>query len=328
MKIQWQGFQSSMKVHIISFLKHKRALGCRYDNEDKALRLFDRFLVQQGISDPHEVTSTMVDSFLVSRVRKSARSFNHILGVIRRLFGWLVLQGYLNQSPVMMKPRRETFRLIPFIFSASQIIRLLNLALALPDNPRAPMRGPSYHSIFTLLACLGLRVGEVSRLRWGDIQFGDAILEIKDTKFRKSRLVPFGPKIAHCLLQYRQHRMALGGEVAVEAPVFSFTPGYPVNPATVSITFQALIRHLQLTIPPGTRRPTVHCLRHSFAVRTLLHWYQSGLDPESRLLHLSTFLGHVNVSSTAVYLTITEELLSEASQRFERLAMSHSKETV
>jgi integrase len=64
----------------------------------------------------------------------------------------------------------------------------------------------------------------------------------------------------------------------------------------------------------------VHDLRHSFAVGTLLRWYQEGLDPAQRLLHLSTFLGHVQPESTAVYLTITDALLSEASSRFERYA--------
>jgi site-specific recombinase XerD len=63
----------------------------------------------------------------------------------------------------------------------------------------------------------------------------------------------------------------------------------------------------------------VHDLRHAFATRTLLRWYQSGVDPASRLMHLSTFLGHVSPSSTAVYLTITHDLLQEASARFQSL---------
>jgi hypothetical protein len=42
--------------------------------------------------------------------------------------------------------------------------------------------------------------------------------------------------------------------------------------------------------------------------------------PGSRWLQLSTFLGHVHPQSTAVYLTITTDLLTEASQRFERWA--------
>src|ERR1700691_2578315 len=72
--------------------------------------------------------------------------------------------------------------------------------------------------------------------------------------------------------------------------------------------------------PPGVSPPRLHDLRHSFAVATLLRWYRQGIDPNCRLMHLSTFLGHVDPSSTAVYLTITEELLHQAAQRFQVLA--------
>ena len=66
--------------------------------------------------------------------------------------------------------------------------------------------------------------------------------------------------------------------------------------------------------------PRLHDLRHSFAVGTLLRWYCQGSDPAARLLHLSTFLGHVDPASTAVYLTITAELLEAAGDRFGRYA--------
>jgi integrase len=78
---------------------------------------------------------------------------------------------------------------------------------------------------------------------------------------------------------------------------------------------------LGLIIPADTRRPCVHCLRHSFAVGTLLRWYRTGLDPAARLHHLSTFLGHVSPDTTAVYLTITSDLFAEANRRFEALAV-------
>ena len=54
--------------------------------------------------------------------------------------------------------------------------------------------------------------------------------------------------------------------------------------------------------------------------RTLLNWYRQGIEPATRLNHLSTFLGHVNPTSTAVYLTITSELFEQANQRFEKFA--------
>ena len=66
--------------------------------------------------------------------------------------------------------------------------------------------------------------------------------------------------------------------------------------------------------------PRLHDLRHSFAVGTLLRWYRAGIDPNQRLLHLATFLGHVDPTSTAVYITMTDALLDEASARFRRFA--------
>jgi integrase len=82
---------------------------------------------------------------------------------------------------------------------------------------------------------------------------------------------------------------------------------------------------LQLVIPDGVASPRLHDLRHSFAVGTLLRWYRTGVDPQARLLHLSTFLGHVDPASTAVYLTITPALLAAASERFARYAASSTE---
>jgi integrase len=75
-----------------------------------------------------------------------------------------------------------------------------------------------------------------------------------------------------------------------------------------------------LTVPPGFQSPRAHHLRHSFAVATLLRWYREGINPGERLIYLSTFMGHVDPSSTAVYLTITTDLLQQANERFEQFA--------
>jgi integrase len=80
------------------------------------------------------------------------------------------------------------------------------------------------------------------------------------------------------------------------------------------------VRRLDLAVPAGTAPPRLHDLRHSFAVGTLLRWYRAGVDPAARLHHLATFLGHVDPASTAVYLTITADLLREANRRFEAFA--------
>jgi integrase len=48
----------------------------------------------------------------------------------------------------------------------------------------------------------------------------------------------------------------------------------------------------------------------------MLAWYRKGINPQSHLPYLATYLGHKDINSTLVYLTITQELLQQASERF------------
>jgi integrase len=68
------------------------------------------------------------------------------------------------------------------------------------------------------------------------------------------------------------------------------------------------------------RPPRLHDLRHSFAVTALHRWYQQGIDVQSRLPHLATYLGHVSPVSTYYYLRLSPDLQQAASQRFHQYA--------
>jgi integrase len=312
-----QGFRGALASQMRAFVEAKRALGRRYVTEEKQLRVFDLFLVQPGVVSAVDVTPALIETFLASRPRPRPRSHNELLGVVRRFFGWLVRQESLQASPVLARPRRETAQRIPYLFGPDEARRLLDLASSLPDTPRGQLRGATYRTIFAVLYGLGLRVGEVSRLQRGDVDFDRRLLVVRETKFGKSRLVPFGPSIGTELGKYLELR---GGSLQPDTAIFSFTRRGAVHPGTISQTFHHLVPRLGLTLPPGVAPPRVHDLRHAFAVGTLLRWYRDGVDPATRLFHLSTFLGHVSPSSTAVYLTITSGLLSAANRRFEGFA--------
>jgi integrase len=320
-KAAWGGFQSPLASEIERYLAAKRAVGCKFASEDRTLRLLDRYLVEQGVESPGAVTGAYLEAFLASRGRTNARGFNHLLGVVRRLFDWLVDQQVLVESPLQVRPRRECARRQPFLFDTDGIRRLLAAAARLPDNSRAPMRGPTYETLFALLAGLGLRIGEVARLQCGDVDLEREALQIRDTKFGKSRLVPFGPKLSARLRTYLALREGHGMPCCGAAPLFSWNGRVPLSTNSIRNTFRDdLLPQLALAVPAGVFGPHVHGLRHSFAVRTLLNWYRQGIEPATRLNHLSTFLGHVNPTSTAVYLTITSELFEQANQRFEKFA--------
>ena len=69
-------------------------------------------------------------------------------------------------------------------------------------------------------------------------------------------------------------------------------------------------------------QPRLHDFRSSFAVHRLVTWYQQEANVQKLLPRLSTYLGHVSIQSTQVYLKMTPELLREANCRFERYALS------
>jgi integrase len=84
-------------------------------------------------------------------------------------------------------------------------------------------------------------------------------------------------------------------------------------------TFTELIGEVGLEGRGARARPRPHDLRHAFAVRTLLDWFEAGENVDRRMPLLSTYLGHVNPASTYWYLEAVPELLELISQRLERL---------
>lgn len=314
------GFASPLADGISQFVAHKRVLGRRYETETYALRLFDRHLLAQRVTTLKAITPAVIEAFLAARPRSRPRSYNHLLGVLRRLFRWLVARGHVAHSPVLCPTRRASSVRPPFILAPESARQLLELAAGLPDTPGSTLRGPTYHAIFAVLYSLGLRVGEVCRLEVADLDRPRQLLVIRDTKFGKERLVPFGPRLGATLERYLAARQSLVGNLMDDAPLFANRAGGRLNRQQIGSIFRGLLPALGLTVPSGTAPPHLHDLRHTFAVRTLLRWYRAGVDPAQRLLHLSTFLGHVQPESTAVYLTITSDLLGEAGQRFEVFA--------
>jgi len=309
----------SLAGAVADFLTHKRALGRKYQTEEATLRLLLTFADQHGVQDLRQLTPCLLDEFVASRPRERARSFNNFVGILGCFLDWAVTQQCLDASPLRRTRRRETAQRLPFLFDPAQARRLLEAAAALPDNPRATGRGSTYHVIFVLCYGLELRAGEACGLRLGDIDAERQLLVVRGGKFGKSRLVPHGPRIGG-LLARQLERRGVEGAPRPDAPLFTFDSRRSVHPGSASLTFHRLVVELAFPAPDGVAPPHLHCLRHSFAVGCLLRWYREGLDPSTRLYQLSTFMGHVNPASTAIYLTITPQLLAEANRRFEAFA--------
>ena len=216
--------------------------------------------------------------------------------------------------------RRETARRLPFLFDTARARQLLEAAAALPDNPRATGRGPTYHAIFVLCYGLGLRAGEACGLRLGDVDADRQLLVVRGGKFGKSRLVPHGPRIGRAPRPTRSSADGSGrgrtrrAAVQLRRSAQRAPAAARARPSTDSSSSSP------------SRSPTASHRRICTACATRSRWgaccagIARVVDPSTRLYQLSTFMGHVDPASTAVYLTITPELLAEANRRFEAFA--------
>jgi len=243
------------------FIAHKRAHGRKYNSEARELVLLVRFAAEHQVSCLDGLTPALLEDFLASRPRSHPRGFNHLLGVVRCLLDWAVTWGLLEASPLQARRHRVTEQRIPFLFDPAQARLLLDAAAALPDGPRAPARGPTYHAIFALCYGLGLRAGEACGLRLGDVDADRSLLIVRGGKFGKSRLVPHGPRVG-ALVSNHAARRAGATAIDAQAPLFTFDGRRPVHPGTASQTFHHLVAALELPVPDGVSPPRLHDLRH------------------------------------------------------------------
>ena len=186
------------------------------------------------------------------------------------------------------------------------------------------MRGPKRllepHPTDTHTPALQYRalIGEVVGLTLDDFDHKAGVLFIRETKFFKSRVVPVGSAVHRILSSYvGRYR----GVPRVWTPLLRTRDNRPVSRQLAEISFSRLRKEAGVSRPQPVRyQPRLHDFRHTFAVRRLVTWYRKGKDVQRLLPHLSTYLGHYNIASTQHYLTMTAELLQQASLRFERYA--------
>jgi len=206
-------------------------------------------------------------------------------------------------------------RLVPHIYTEHEIVDLLHAANDLP--PTGGLRPLMYQTLFGLLAATGLRLSEVLHLTVRDVE--PDRLSVRQTKFRKSRLVPLQVSTARALARYATARDRTIRGVHVET-FFVSEGGNPLAARTVESTFQTLRTQLGWVARGGHVWPRLHDLRHTFICHGLLRSYREGHPADHAIDALSTYVGHARVSDTYWYVTATPELMAIAAQRFASMA--------
>ena len=289
----------TISEHVERFVAMKQKLGYRFVRSGRELRSFARFA---EVRDETFMRSKTAIEWASASAAASRSERVKKLHAVHNFGSWLHAEDARHEVP----PRDALGRLNkrrpkPYLMSVADIGKLLTAALSMgPAGTIAPL---TWHYLFGLVAATGLRIGEALALTLDDIT--EDGLVIRDTKFRKSRMVALHPTTWDALNRYLEARLA---EKTPDRHLFVIASGLPPRRLHPIHVFRRLAEQTGIREPGAARGPTTHSLRHSFAVRSLEN-LAPDVDPSRHMLALSTYLGHVEVSSTYWYLEATPVLM-------------------
>jgi integrase len=280
-----------------SYVDIRHAAGFALHADERMLRDFARYAAEQG--DSHVQTATAIDwAARASSVRQRDRRLKCVIRFARHARA----EDAAHQLPPDHVFGAPHLRRLPHIFEPEEMRRILEQAGKLA--PAGSLRPYTYQTLFGLLVSCGLRISEALTLRVEDVT-ADGLL-IRNTKFRKTRLVPMHATTERAMQDYLRRRRAMAGATT---HCFVSTRGAPLSYPTVNRTFLAIVRELGLRTGARQPGPRLHDMRHTLAVRALEDCPREQVA--NHMLALSTYLGHAKIAHTYWYLHVTPHLMAD-----------------
>lgn len=296
-----------LRDHVDSYLKIRRAAGFKLRDDEHHLQSFSRYAAACG--DTHVIANRAIT--WAAQASSEAQRANRLSAVIRfaRFSRATDPQHEVPPQGVFCGQRH---RPTPYLFSDQQVRALMSRAANL--GPAGCLRPHTYSTLIGLLAATGLRISEALGLRFEDIT-ADGLM-IRETKFRKKRLVPIHPTTRTALEHYLAKRRQIS---ACDDHVFISQRRRPLAYITVYRTFQKLVEDAGISVDSGLgRRPRLIDFRHTFASKALVGCREDRDHIGRHMLALMTYLGHAHPSSTFWYLESSPELMGDIVQACQR----------
>jgi integrase len=307
-----KSFQSVFAGRLSAYIQLRDALGFRSEDAVFCLQTFDRHVFGKNHTGP--LTQELALEFACSNPKTCTNYCARRYQVVRHFSEYL--STFDPQTP-HLDPKalqRSKGRDPRHIYTDQELDKIMHEALHV--SPRKSLSGLTLHTTIGLAASTGLRISEVVRLDREDVDLKTGVLNIRCSKFNKNRLVPLHTTTLEVVRSYAAARdAAFPNCKAVAFFVNATQKRFARN--TLQQLFAKVARRAGLRGPKG-RGPSFHDLRHRFATERLVRWYEAGIDVQGVLPALATYMGHAHYSDTAYYLQATAELLSLASERYQR----------
>jgi integrase/recombinase XerD len=311
--LAWNPAMTSLRTSVQRYLTMRRMLGFKLERHEAHLLDFVAFMRRHHA---RRITGKRIVQWVRENPSTDPSYQGLRFGAVRVFAVYhSAVDPRTEVPPTDLMPRtpgRNRF----YLYSDDEVKRLLAQTLRPRVGATSISRWVRY-TLYGLLSVTGLRIGEALRLNVTDVDLEHGILHIRDSKFRKSRLVPLHPSTRTALRNYLQRRNKYFHRRDIE-PLFVSRHGTRMNHLDAWKSLVRLSRRIGLRGPTDRHGPRLHDFRHRAAVQVMLRCYRSGADPERRLPALSTYLGHTDLRHTYWYLHQHPALMKQAVNRLER----------
>jgi len=298
-------YESRFAERIQSFITQKRALGYSYDDSAKTMDNFDKFCIERfpfDISLSKEICHAWA---LDSKYKPGIRGR---FSPIREFAKYLHSIGETAYT-LPMELKNEKPRRLPHIYTEAEIAALWKMFDEIPARKGLLVKHLVVPAIFRLIYCCGLRPCEARRLKVSNVNLHSGRIDILESKGHKSRIVIMADDVTAYMKEYNHQ---------VSQSMTNRTVFFPSSDDTV-YTRVWLNREFNSAIAKtkiakfGVNIPRVYDFRHSFATHRLYQWMRDGKDLEAMLPYLSSYMGHVSITSTYYYIHLVPGIFAEMS---------------
>ena len=224
---------------------------------------------------PHEIEEDEINEYLVGLARDpkspSRSSFKHMVYGLRYYFRLLGLNAKAIALPTLKKDTK-----LPIILNRSELKELFATPKLLKQRV-----------VLALIYSAGLRGQEVINLKLSDIDFERMTIHIRQSKYKKDRIVPLSPIMAIGLKKY----------LKAESPHIWFfngkQPGSKYSTQGLSWIMRETLKKTSIL-----KKVNLHSLRHAYAT----HLLEEGIN----IVTLKDLLGHADITTTMIYLHVAQ----------------------
>lgn len=303
---------SVLSEELAGYLASRRRMGFVVGHDEDTLRSFVRFCDHVGITT---ITTDSIVEWVTAPAGAHSSWLAKRFGVVRLFAQHLNIVDPSHQVPPARLIVGHYQRIVPYLYTGADIVALMSAAGTLSGC----VRPVAYQTLIGLLAATGMRISEALALNDEHVDLDAGLITIRNSKFNKSRQLPIHATTCDALASYLAARINVHPVPDRAAGFFVSDAGHRIGYGQCRATFAELSIQVGVTARSARCRPTLHGLRHTFAVNTLIGWYSSGVDVNVSLPYLSTYLGHVDPSSTYWYLTASPELAGVIASRLDNI---------